>query len=129
MIFTKRNLLVLTLLLAVTFYMAPQYEAEGSVVAAALLAPVAIQAAKIAAPYVMKGLANMGKHLLIAGKELLYVFLIPVGVIECTLLAPWGVWRSGLKHLGMGGLGILKFCGYMILFPISPLGINIGSGR
>lgn len=129
MIFTKKNLLILTLLLSVTFYMAPQYEAEGSVTAAVLLAPVAIQAAKIAAPYVIRGLANMGKHMLVAGKELLYVFLIPVGLIECTVLAPWGLWRPGLKHLGMGGLGILKFCGYMLLLPISPLGINVGGGR
>lgn len=122
--FSRKSLLIMALLLAVTFYMTPRYEAEAmDPVTIAILAPIAIQVAKVVAPYIFKGLANMGVFMLKAGKPLLETFLLPCGIFELTLLAPWR-WRPGLIHIGQGILGPFKFCGYMLLVPLSPFGIG-----
>ncbi len=128
MIFTRRNLLICTLLLTVAFYMVPRYEAQAfDPVTIAIVAPIAIQAAKIVAPYVIRGLGNMGVHLLKSFRPLLETLLLPCGLIEVTLLAPW-LWRPGFKHIGIGLLGPVKFCGYMLLLPLSPFGITMKTG-
>ena len=110
---SKKNLLILTLLLTVTFYMMPQQKAEAiDPVTMAILAPIAIQGAKILAPYVIKAIGNMGKLFLRASGNLLETFLLPVGIIECTILAPW-LFGRGCMHVFQGICGPLKFCGWM----------------
>ncbi len=128
MFFTRKNLLLCTLLLTIVFYMVPRHEAEAmDPVSIAILAPIAVSAAKVVAPYIIRGLGNMGVHMLKSCKPLLETLLLPCGLIEVTLLAPWR-WRPGFKHIGMGLLGPLKFCGYMLLLPLSPFGITFNSG-
>ncbi len=128
MFFTRRNLLICTLLLSVVFYMVPRYEAEAvDPVTLAIVAPIALQTAKIIAPYIFQAVGNMGTHLLKSCKPLLETLLLPCGLVEATLLAPWR-WRAGFKHMWQGLLGPVKFCGYMLLFPLSPFGITVNPG-
>lgn len=112
-IFSRKNLLILTLLFTVTFYMLPQQEAQAiDPVTMAILAPIAMQAAKAVAPYVFKALGNMGALFLRASVHLLETMLLPVGLFECTLLARW-LFVPGVKHLWKGICGPFKFCGWM----------------
>ena len=66
---TKRFLLVATILLSAVFYFGPSTEAKAiDPVTIAILTPVAIQAAKIIAPYVIRAVKNMSVVLLKAGE-------------------------------------------------------------
>ena len=89
----------------------------------AILAPIAIQAARIAYPYVRQGLINMGKHFLKMGGDMLELLLLPWGLIEMTLGAPLGGFSPGVKHFVKGGVAIGKLVWHCLLIPISPMGI------
>ena len=84
---------------------------------------LAIQAAKIAYPYVRQGLINMGKHFIHIGGDLLELLLLPWGLIEMTLGAPLGGFSPGVKHSVKGGIAIGKLVWHCLLIPISPMGI------
>lgn len=119
-----RKWMILTVLLAVMFYMVPQQEAEAfEPISMIVLAPVAIQAAKVLAPYVVKMAANMSKVVLRVGIHTFETILLPVGLIECTLLAPW-FFRNGAKHMWVGICGPFKACFWTLLLPLSPFGIG-----
>ena len=89
----------------------------------AILAPIAIQAARIAYPYVKQGLINMGKHFLKMGGDMLELLLLPWGLVEMTLGAPLGGFSPGVKHFVKGGVAIGKLVWHCLLIPISPMGI------
>ena len=89
----------------------------------AILAPIAIQAARIAYPYVKQGLINMGKHFIKMGGDMLELLLLPWGLIEMTLGAPLGGFSPGVKHFVKGGVAIGKLVWHCLLIPISPMGI------
>ena len=89
----------------------------------AILAPIAIQAARIAYPYVKQGLINMGKHFIKIGGDMLEFLLLPWGLIEMTLGAPLGGFSPGVKHFVKGGVAIGKLLWHCLLIPISPMGI------
>jgi len=110
---TRKTLLFLTVLLAVIFYMTPRYEAEAiDPVTMAILAPIAIQAAKIMAPHVIRALGNMSRVFIRASAHLVEFFLLPIGLVESTILCRWR-FRHGLMHMWTGLCGPFKFCGWM----------------
>ncbi len=122
---SRKNLLILTVLAAVCFFMMPQQKAEAfDPVTLAIVAPLALQAAKVVAPYVFKAAANMGIVIARATVDLLGIIRLPIGLVECTLLAPW-TFRAGLKNIGLGLAAPFKFCGWILLVPVSPLGIGV----
>lgn len=124
---TKRFLLTVTILFAVCFYFGPQPEVKAiDPVTLAILAPIAIQGAKILAPYVMRAMGHFLKAIVNIGKHLLGFFRIPIGLFQCTLLAPFGgQFMYGLANLGAGSVEFLKFIGCVLILPLSFFGIGV----
>lgn len=120
-----RFLLILTVCFAVSLFFQPQPEAKAmDPVTIAILAPIAIQGAKIMMPYVLRGLGNMAKVGLRAGKYLIHFFWLPIGLLESTLLMPWR-FTAGLKHIWKGLYGIGAFVGNILLLPVAGFGIGV----
>ena len=121
---TRRVLLILCIVLIGTFYFAPQPKAEAvDPVTLANLTPLAIQGAKILAPYVIRGLKNVAIVGLRSGKYLVKFFLVPVGLVECIIM-PWRI-SSGLSHMGQGFIGLFCFVGNLCLIPLAIFGVGV----
>ena len=121
---TRRFLLILCIVLISTFYFAPQPKAEAfDPVTLAILTPLAIQGAKILAPYVIRGLKNVAIVGLRSGKYLVKFFLVPVGLVECIIM-PWRI-STGISHVGQGFLGLFCFVGNLCLIPFAIFGIGV----
>ena len=115
---TRRFLLILTIAFAATFFFAPQPKAQA-------FDPVtlAIQGAKILAPYVIRGLKNMAVVGLRSMKYFLKFFLVPVGLVECIIM-PWRI-STGLAHMGQGFIGLFCFVGNLLLLPFAAFGVGV----
>ena len=121
---TRRFLLILTIVLIGTFYFTPQPKAEAfDPVTLAILTPLAIQGAKILAPYVIRGLKNVAVVGLRSSKYFLKFFLVPVGLVECIIM-PWRI-SSGLSHMGQGFIGLFCFVGNLCLIPLAIFGVGV----
>ena len=121
---TRRFLLILTIVLIGTFYFTPQPKAEAfDPVTLAILTPLAIQGAKILAPYVIRGLKNVALVGVRSAKYFVRFFLVPVGLLECVV-TPWRI-SSGISHLGQGFLGLFMFVGNLCLIPFAIFGIGV----
>ena len=121
---TRRFLLILCIVLIGTFYFTPQPKAEAfDPVTLAILTPLAIQGAKILAPYVIRGLKNVAVVGLRSAKYLLKFFLVPIGLVECIIL-PWRI-STGLSHMGQGFIGLFCFVGNVCILPIAAFGIGV----
>ena len=121
---TRRFLLILTIVLIGTFYFTPQPKAEAfDPVTLAILTPLAIQGAKILAPYVIRGLKNVAVVGLRSAKYFLKFFLVPVGLVECIIM-PWRI-STGLSHMGQGFIGLFCFMGNLLLIPIAIFGVGV----
>ena len=126
MYMTKRFLLVATILLSAVFYFGPSTEAEAiDPVTIAILTPVAIQAAKIIAPYVIKALKNMTVVLLKAGGNLISFFRLPVGLFQVIFLGAFGQFKNGFVNIGKGLWAPFQMCGNLLLLPLSIFGIGV----
>ena len=77
----------------------------------AILAPVALQLANAARPYVIREL----------------VFL-PYGLLKMTFGAPFGGFRSGLVYTIRGGIAIGKIVFHVLILPLSIFGLNLNVG-
>ena len=123
----RKYALILTTVLMLFAFFYPQPEAKAmDPVTIAVLAPIAIQVAKTMMPYVVRGLINMGRMGLKAGKELISILRLPLGLIQTLFLFPWGRnFSSGLRNMGHGAIAPFKFCFYVILLPFSIFGIGL----
>ena len=94
----------ISVMLFAFFYPQPEAKAMDPVTIA-ILAPIAIQVAKTMMPYVVRGLINMSRMGVKAGKELISILRLPLGIIQVLLLFPWGRnFSSGLRNIGHGGV-------------------------
>lgn len=91
----------------------------------AILAPIALQAAEAARPYVIRGMINFGKGLLKIGKASLDLFFIPYGLFKMIFLSPWGEFRSGVVYTMRGGIGIGKIVVHTLLLPVYICGVEV----
>ena len=120
----RRILLILTIALIGSFFFAPQPKAQAfDPVTLAILTPLAIQGAKILAPYVIRGLKNIAVVGLRSAKYLLKFFLVPIGLVECIIM-PWRI-STGLAHMGQGFIGLFCFLGNVLLLPFAAFGIGV----
>ncbi len=103
---------------------APQAEAIDPVTIA-ILAPVALQVAKAAAPYVIRGLVNGGKCLLKMGKDVLEILYLPLGMGQALFLGPWGGLRPGCVKMIKGCIAPGKLVLHTLLLPVMLVGVNI----
>ena len=112
----RRYSIVLTLMVALFAFMAPQPEAKAmDPVTIAILAPIAIQVGKAMMPY-------MG---LKAGVELINVFRLPLGILQLTLLAPFGAFYSGLQNTVIGFIAPFKMAFFVLMMPVAAFGIGL----
>ncbi len=121
----RRIFLILTAVAVLTMaFPVPESHAFVDPVTIMILAPVALKAAAIAKPYVIKGLANLGKHFLLMGYSMLEAARFPVGLFQMTIGAPMGGFSSGLKNVVKGGLGFGKFLVRTMMIPTAIFGLS-----
>ncbi len=114
---------VVTILLLLMLYVLPAQKAQAfepismSIVAAILL-PYAIQFAKAAAPYVMKGATNFAGAMVDVFIDMAEMGLLPFGMMEASFGAPMGMYSLGTKHMGMGCLAPFKAMWSMMKVPV-----------
>jgi hypothetical protein len=121
-----KKIVITLLLFAAIFMLFPHPEAKAmEPVTIALLAPVAIKAAEKAQPYVMRGLVNGGKGMLLVGKDILDIFRLPLGFLEVTLGAPFGFFKEGIKNVVLGTIAPFKMAFHTIMLPVMFCGVEI----
>lgn len=94
----------------------------------AILAPVAVKCAEIAAPYVWRGVQNGGRHLLKMGENIFDLFRLPVGILQATLGSPFSMFSSGMKNIVSGTLAPLSLTLNTLLLPLAFSGLNLNPG-
>lgn len=115
-------------LVAALFLVVPPERAHAiDPVTIAILAPIALQAASAARPYVIRGMINFGKGLLKVGRATLDIFFIPYGLFKIIFLSPWGEFRSGVVYTFRGGIGIGKVVFHTLLLPVYMFGLEINA--
>ena len=101
-----RKLLII-MLVAVAFagLGIPQAKAMDPVtigILAPIILPYAIPVAESAAQYALKGLINGGVGMIDVFKDMIYVFMLPIGFLEITLGIPFGLFGNGCENIGTG---------------------------
>lgn len=120
----RRTLAVL--LLAAFFCAAPALMPRARAmdpVTIAVLAPVAVKAAQVALPYVIRGLQCGGAQLIKMGLDVANILRLPVGLLQSTFGAPIGFFDLGLSNICQGGLAPFKLAWDAVMFPIALTGI------
>ncbi len=121
----KTFILLILICLAFTLFPAPEAQAMDPVLIS-MLAPVAMKAAEVASPYVLKGLAGGAKQMLVIGKDLLGVMWLPLGFFQVTFLAPFGQLGNGIKNLIKGTIAPFKLAFHAALLPVALAGFPSG---
>lgn len=104
------------------YMLAPTPEAKAmEPVTMAALAPVAIQVAKEASPYIIRGMKHLVVGLIDMGKHTIDIFRLPVGFFQATFFSPW-YFYDGLKNLMKGGIAPFRLCLDALILPIRPFG-------
>lgn len=98
--------------------MAPQKTEAIDPVTIAILAPIAIKAAKVMRPYIQKGLITGTKGLIQTGKDTLEILYVPWGLVQMTLGLPFGGLGPGLRNVGKGLLAPFKVVADVLYLPI-----------
>ena len=90
----------------------------------AILAPLAVKGAKIAAPYVVRGFIcgckHLGKMCIDVGK----ILNLPLGLCQMTLGAPFGYAKVGANNCWYGLQAPLKLAFDAVMLPIAFAGID-----
>ena len=123
----KRQILIFGLIFSVIFgaWLTPAPEAKAiDPVTIAILTPIAIKAAQIAAPYVMRGLRNMA----IAASKTIPDFLnlckLPLGLLMITIGAPFGTFKRGLLYTGQGLIAPFQLAWHLFVVPFAAFKIT-----
>lgn len=91
----------------------------------AILTPIAIKGAQIAAPYVMRGLQSGAVHMVKMGGDLLETCYLPLGAVQTTLGAPFGLLGSGVGNLVKGGIAPFKLVWHTLTLPLAFCGVGM----
>ncbi|MBR2365181.1 MAG: hypothetical protein IKA79_08255 [Lentisphaeria bacterium] len=112
----KRYLLILTIVLTVFAVVTPVQKAEAiDPVSVAILAPIAIQTARAVLPYILRGVAAMGRTALKAGVEVINILRLPIGLgLVCCMR-----FKAGGKQMLRGLIAPFKMTYYVIMIPVS----------
>ena len=92
----------------------------------AILTPIAIKAAQVAAPYVYRALANMGKASLRIFPDLIGIFKLPIGIGMVVLGWPFsGVAAKGAVYSLQGICAPFQLVWHTLMIPVAAFGINV----
>ena len=119
-----RRFFIITALAAVMSAASPQ--ARGEPVTMIILAPLALKAANMASPHIIEWMTNSGAQLLTIGRDIVDIFCLPLGVIQCTAGAPFGLFSNGLGNIGAGCAAPFKLVVDVLLLPLSFFGFKLG---
>lgn len=75
---------------------------------APIILPYAIPVAETAARYALKGLMNAGVGMIDVFKDMVGVFMLPVGFLEVTLGIPFGLFSNGCENIATGFVAPFK---------------------
>ena len=122
----KRGILILLILFC---FAAPPFVREAQAMdpgTIAILTPIAIKGAQVAAPYVMRGLASGARHMVSMGYDLINFFRLPLGFLQVTAGIPFGQLKGGLNNIVAGFTAPVKFTIKTLILPVAFC--NIGGG-
>ena len=102
----------------VFIFPAPQLKAVEPVTMI-VLAPLALQAAKEASPYVIGGMQNAGNQMVNIGKDVFEIFYLPLGALQCTAGLPFGLLGNGINNIGTGITAPFRLVWDVLLLPVS----------
>ena len=100
-------------------------KAHAEPVSMIVLAPLALKAANMASPYVIKWMQNSGGRLLNMGKDVVDLLGLPLGVVQCTAGAPFGFFGQGLSNIGSGCAAPFKLAWDTLMLPLAIFGIGV----
>ena len=118
----KRNIIIFGLIFSVIFgcFLTPAPEARAvDPVTIAILTPIAIKAAQIAAPYVLRGLKNIAIASAKTIPDFIELLKLPVGVLLMTVGAPFGTFKRGCVYMFHGLAAPFKLTWHVICIPFS----------
>jgi len=113
------------LLLCVTLFSpfaAPQAKAMDPVTIA-ILAPLAIKAARVAAPYVVRGIKCGVLQMKKMGIDFLKIFALPLGFCQMTVGAPFGYFKRGTNNCWVGIQSPFKLVWDTVMLPLAFTGV------
>ena len=120
----KRGLKILFLILALLF-LCPQKVQAFDPVTIAILAPVAMQVAKAASPYLLRAAKNTGPGLIKMGKDTFELFYLPYGLGKMIFAGPFGGFRSGVVYTLKGCIAPCKLVVHALLLPVYMIGVEV----
>lgn len=120
---TLRRIVLIFGIAGIMTFVSPQAHAEP--VSMIVLAPLALKAANMASPYVIKWMQNSGGRLLNMGKDVVEILYLPLGAVQCTAGAPFGFFSQGLGNIGTGCVAPFKLVWDTLLLPLSIFGIGV----
>ena len=123
----KRQLIVFGLIFSVIFgsFLTPAPEAKAiDPVTIAILTPIAIKAAQIAAPYVLRGLRNMAIAASKTIPDMIGLLKLPLGLLMVTLGAPFGTFLRGCNYLIHGFIAPFKLAWHVFCIPFAAFKIT-----
>lgn len=118
----KRNIIIFGLIFSVIFgcFLTPAPEARAiDPVTIAILTPIAIKAAQIAAPYVLRGLRNIAIASAKTIPDLIDLLKLPIGLLLATVCAPFGTFTRGCEYMLHGLAAPFKLAWHVFCIPFS----------
>jgi hypothetical protein len=122
-----RKFLLATFIAGFIAWFCPQQEVKAfDPVTLSLLAPVAMEAASTATPYIIKWFSGVGSVMLKMGKDICEVFLLPIGLMELIFVAPFytSCFKQSLRFMLKGSIAPFKLCFHTLLLPLAFFGIS-----
>ena len=121
---TTKKILLLTLVLTLLAPgLAPRAEAMDPVTIA-ILAPLAVKAAKVAAPYVVRGMKCGALQMKKIGFDLAKILALPLGLCQMTVGAPFGYFKLGANNCWTGIQSPFKFIWDTLMLPLAFTGVK-----
>ena len=89
----------------------------------AILAPLAVKAAQVAAPYVVRGIKCGALQMKKAGLNLAKFIALPLGLCQMTVGAPFGYFKRGANNCWIGIQSPFKFAWDALMLPLAFTGV------
>lgn len=118
----KRHFIIFGLIFSVIFgaYLTPAPEAKAiDPITIAILTPIAIKAAQIAAPYVIRGLRNMAIAAAKTVPDFINLLKLPIGLLMATLGAPFGTFGRGCVYTMQGLFAPFQLVWHVVCIPFA----------
>lgn len=118
----KRHFIIFGLIFSVIFgaYLTPAPEAKAiDPITIAILTPIAIKAAQIAAPYVLRGLRNMAVAASKTLPDFVNLLKLPLGLLLATIGAPFGTFKRGCVYIGHGCIAPFQLAWHLLCVPFA----------